>query len=111
FIYLRSVFYSNILCNNVFLNKNLNIKLSNFASLAINNLLPLVCYKTSHKLPSKDILTKTKLFALNSTVYKIITSLKPYKDLPNHKVSAAFFKGRYPNLELISIFRDIIIQC
>ncbi|ORX98492.1 hypothetical protein BCR34DRAFT_496083, partial [Clohesyomyces aquaticus] len=111
FIYLRGVLYSNILCNNVFLNSNLNIKLSNFASLAINNFLLLVCYKTSYKLPSKDILTRTKLFALCSTVYEIITSLKLYKDLPNYKVSAAFAKGCYPNLESVSVFKNIIIRC
>ncbi|OCK79500.1 hypothetical protein K432DRAFT_299730, partial [Lepidopterella palustris CBS 459.81] len=90
FIHLRSVLYGDILCNNVFLNNNLNIKLGNFAGLAINDLLPLICYKTSHKLPSKDILTRTKLFALGSTVYKIITGLKLYKNLPNYKVSTTF---------------------
>ncbi|OCK76784.1 hypothetical protein K432DRAFT_305605, partial [Lepidopterella palustris CBS 459.81] len=90
FIYLRSVLYSNILYNNVFLNNNLNIKLSDFAGLAINDLLLLIYYKTSYKLPSKNILIRTKLFTPSFTVYKIITSLKLYKNLPNYKVFTTF---------------------
>ena len=105
------MFYSNISYNNIFLDNSLNIKLGNFARFAINNYLSLVCYKTSYKLPSKDILTRTKLFALGSTTYEIITSLKLYKDLPNYKVLAAFLKGYYPNLESVSAFRNTIIRC
>ncbi|PVH93916.1 hypothetical protein DM02DRAFT_540535, partial [Periconia macrospinosa] len=78
FIYLRRVLYSDILCNNIFFNSNLNVKLSNFAGSTINNFLPLVYYKTSYKLPSKDILIRTKLFTLSSTIFKIITGLKLY---------------------------------
>lgn len=103
--------YSDILCSNVFLNNNLNVKLGDFAGSAINDLLLLVCYKTSYELPNKDILIKTELFALGSTIYKIITGLKLYKDLPDYKVSAAFSEGRYPNLESVSTFRNIIIRC
>jgi len=111
FIYLRNVFYSDILCNNIFLDNSLNVKLSDFAKSAINNYLLLVCYKTSYKLPSKDILTRTELFALGFTTYKIITSSKLYKDLPDYKVSATFFKGRYLNLESIFAFKNTIIRC
>ncbi|XTI94264.1 kinase-like protein [Cenococcum geophilum] len=102
FIYLRSVFYGDILYNNIFLNNNLNI-------LAIDDYLLLVYYKTSHKLLSEDILTKTELFALGSTTYKIMTGLKLYKDLPNYEISTAFSEGRYLNLESVFIFRNIII--
>jgi hypothetical protein len=104
------VFYSDILYNNIFLNNSLNIKLSDFARFAINNYLLLVCYKTSYELLSKDILIRTELFALGSTIYKIITSSKLYKDLLNYEVSAAFRKGRYLNLEFVSSFRNTIIR-
>jgi hypothetical protein len=104
------VFYSNILYNNIFLDNSLNIKLSNFAKFTINDYLLLICYKTSYKLFSKDILTRTELFTFSFTTYKIITSSKPYKDLPNHKVLATFLKGRYLNLKSISSFKNTIIR-
>jgi serine/threonine protein kinase len=111
FIYSRNVFHGDISCNNIFLDDSLNIKLSDFAGSAINDHPPLVYYKTSHELPSEDILMRTELFALSFTTYKIMTGSKLYKDLPDYKVLAAFLKGRYPNLESISTFKNTIIRC
>jgi hypothetical protein len=110
FIYLRNVFYGNILYNNIFLNNSFNIKLSDFAGFAINDYPPLVYYKTSHELPSKDILTRTKLFTLSFITYKIITSSKLYKDLLNHEVLATFLKGYYLNLKFVFTFKNTIIR-
>ncbi|XTI94938.1 hypothetical protein V2W45_1256026, partial [Cenococcum geophilum] len=36
YIYSRYIIHSNILCYNILLNKHLNVKLINFASLLIN---------------------------------------------------------------------------
>jgi serine/threonine protein kinase len=99
FIHLRSVFHGDISCNNVFLDENFDVKLGDFAGSAIDDLPPLVCYETSHELPGKDISTETELFALGSTIYEVMTGSKPYKDLPEHEVAAAFSEDRYPDLE------------
>jgi len=111
FIHSKSVFHGDISCNNIFLDDSLNIKLGDFAGSAIDELPPLVCYETSHELPDEEISTRTELFALGSTTYEIMTGLKPYKDLPDHEISAAFSEGRYPNLESISAFRNTIMKC
>jgi serine/threonine protein kinase len=111
FIHSRSVLHGDISCNNVFLDGNLDVKLGDFAGSAIDNLPPLVCYETSHELPGEDISTRTELFALGSTVYEIMTDSKPYKDLPDHEVSAAFSEGRYPDLESVSAFKNTIMRC
>lgn len=39
-----------------------------------------------------------------------MTGSKPYKDLPDHEVSAEFFEGRYPDLESVSAFRNTIMD-
>jgi serine/threonine protein kinase len=111
FIHSRSVLHGDISCNNVFLDENLDVKLGDFAGSAIDDLPPLVCYETSHELPGEDISTRTELFALGSTVYEIMTGSRPYKDLPDHEVSAAFSEGRYPDLESVSTFRNTIMRC
>lgn len=97
---------------NVFLDDNLNVKLGDFAGSAIDEHPPLVCYETSHELPDEDeISAKTELFALGSTVYEMMTGVKPYKDLPEHEISAAFSEGRYPDLEIVSVFGSTIGKC
>ncbi|ELR02663.1 hypothetical protein VC83_08682 [Pseudogymnoascus destructans] len=111
FIHSRSVLHGDISCNNVFLDDDLNNKLGDFAGSAIDDLPPLVCYETSHELPGADISTRTELFALGSTTYKIMTGSKPYEDLQDHEVTAAFFEGRYPDLQSISTFRNTIMNC
>jgi serine/threonine protein kinase len=111
FIYLRSVLYSDISCNKIFLNDSLNIKLGDFAGSAIDDHLLLVCYETSYELPGEDISTRTELFALGFTTYEIMTGSKLYKDLPDYEVFAAFFEGRSPNLEFVFAFRNTIIRC
>lgn len=111
FIHSRSVFHGDISCNNIFLDDSLNVKLGDFAGSAIDDHPPLVCYETSHELPGEDISTRTELFALGSTTYEIMTGAKPYKDIPDHEVSAAFSEGRYPDLESVSAFRNTIMKC
>ncbi|KAF1964438.1 hypothetical protein BU23DRAFT_594155 [Bimuria novae-zelandiae CBS 107.79] len=108
---VKSVLHGDISCNNGFLDDRLDVKLGDFAGSAIDGLPPLVCYETSHELPDEDISAKIELFALGSTVYEIMTGSKPYRDLPDHEVSAAFSEGRYPDLESFSAFRDIIMRC
>jgi serine/threonine protein kinase len=89
FIHSRSVLHGDISCNKFFLDDNLDVKLADFAGSAIDDLSPLICYKTSHELPGEDISTRTELFALGSTVHEVMTGSKSYKDLLDYKVSAA----------------------
>jgi hypothetical protein len=82
FIYSRNVLYKDICYNNIFLNKNLDARLGNFARLSINREMPLVCYKTSYEHPEMaGILIKSKVFTIGFTLYEIMTSSKPYKEL------------------------------
>lgn len=82
--------HGDISCNNTFLDDDLNVKVGDFAGSAIDDHPPLVCYETSHELPGEDISTRTELFALGSTTYEVMTGSKPYQDLSDHEVSAAF---------------------
>lgn len=112
FIHSRNVLHGDISCNNVFLDENLNVKLGDFAGSAIDEHPPLICYETSHELPGEDeISAKTEVFALGSTVYEMMTGVKPYKELPEHEISAAFSEGRYPDLETVSVFGSTIGKC
>ncbi|KAH9873457.1 hypothetical protein IAQ61_004080 [Plenodomus lingam] len=111
FVHSRGVLHADISCDDVFLDDNLNVKLGDFAGSRIDELAPLLCYETSHELPGEDISTRAELFALGSTVYEIMTGLKPYGDLPDHEVSAAFSEACYPDLKSVAAFRHTIMKC
>jgi serine/threonine protein kinase len=111
FIHSKRVLHGDISCNNVFLNDKLDVKLGDFAGSVIDDLPPLICYETTHELPGEGISTKTELFAVGSTIYEIMTESKPYKDLLDREVSAAFSESRYPDLESVSAFRNTSLKC
>jgi len=113
FIHSKGVLHSDISCNSVFLDKDLNIRLGDFGGSDIDRHAPLLVYETSHSLPGsgQDISTKTELFALCSTTYEIMTGLKPYNHLSDYEISTAFSEGRYPDLKTIPVLRHTIIGC
>ncbi|OCK98597.1 uncharacterized protein K441DRAFT_542840, partial [Cenococcum geophilum 1.58] len=87
FIYSRNVIYRDIFYNNVFLNKELNVKLSDFTRSLINNKAPLIYYKTSYKYPNnKGVLIRSKVFTFGSTFYKVIIGSKLYKELSDEAI-------------------------
>ena len=103
--------HGDIPCSNIFLDENLDVKLGDFAGSAIDDIPPLIYYETSHELPWVDISTKTEIFFLGSTVYEFMMGFKPYKDLPDHEVSDAFLKGRFPNLDSLPALTNSIMKC
>ncbi|OCK93073.1 uncharacterized protein K441DRAFT_566738, partial [Cenococcum geophilum 1.58] len=111
FIYSRNVIYRDISYNNVFLNKDLNAKLGNFAGSLINDKAPLICYKTSYKYPNnKGILIRSKVFTFSSTFYKVIIGSKLYKELLNKVIYDVYAWGEYLSLASLAAFRDIIAK-
>lgn len=52
FLHSKSVFHGDILCNNIFLDKNLDAKVADFAGSAIDDEEHLTCYEESHSHPS-----------------------------------------------------------
>jgi Protein tyrosine and serine/threonine kinase len=111
FIHSKHVLHGDISCNNIFLDKDLNAKLGDFAGSAIDELPPLICYETSHELPGQDISKKSELFALGSTFYEIMTGSKPCKDLSDQQICDAFTEGRFPNLDSLDVCKKIITRC
>ena len=98
FSHLEGVLYKDINYSNFCLDRNLDLKLSDFAKSLINQSLALVCYSTTYQLPdasplaaSKVRITKrTKIFALGLALYKMSTSSKPYKNKDDLEVKSLY---------------------
>ena len=112
FIHSKNVLHGDISCNNIFVDHSLNVKLGDFAGSAIDGEPPLICYKTSHEHPSiEGISVRSELFALGSTFYEIMTGSKPYKEVSDPEICAAYEMGKYPELSSLTAFSDIITRC
>jgi serine/threonine protein kinase len=112
FIHSRNVLHEDIYCNNIFLNENLDARLGDFARSSIDGETPLVCYKTSHKHPKMaGISIKSKVFAVGSTLYEIMTGSKPYKELSDQQIRNTYRQGNFPSLTSLAAFHDVISKC
>ncbi|KAI9761344.1 MAG: hypothetical protein M1840_001968 [Geoglossum simile] len=112
FVHSRNVMHRDISCNNVFLDKELNVKLGDFAGSAIDDETPLICYETSHEHPdNKGVSTKSEVFALGSTFYEVMTGSKPYGKLSDQAICDTYAQGNFPSLVSLAAFRGIIAKC
>ena len=103
--------HRDISCNNVFLNKELNAKLSDFTRSSIDGQAPFIYYKTNYKHPKiKGISIRSEVFTFSSTFYKIITGLKLYKELSDQEIYNTYIKGKFLNLATLAAFNDIITK-
>jgi serine/threonine protein kinase len=112
FVHSRNVLHGDISCNNVFLDHSLDAKLGDFAGSSIDGGEPLIGYECSHEHPGiPDISIQSELFALGSTFYEIMTGSKPYAELSDSEIRAAYALGKYPSLSALSAFKDVIAKC
>ncbi|KAI9864833.1 MAG: hypothetical protein M1813_002603 [Trichoglossum hirsutum] len=112
FVHSKNVMHGDISCNNVFLDKELNAKLGDFAGSAIDDEPPLISYETSHEHPDNEgVSTKSEVFALGSTFYEVMTGSKPYGKLSDQAICDAYAQGNFPSLASLAAFRDIIAKC
>jgi serine/threonine protein kinase len=112
FVHSKMVLHRDISCNNVFLDKEHNTKLGDFAGSSIDGKAPFICYKTSHKHPEIDGISKrSEMFALSSTFYEIMAGSRPYKELSDPEICNAYTQGKYPSLASLAAFNDIIARC
>jgi serine/threonine protein kinase len=112
FVHSKMVLHEDISCNNVFLDKELNTKLGDFAGSSIDGKAPLICYETSHEHPEIDGISKrSEMFALGSTFYKIMAGSRLYKELSDPEICDVYTQGKYPSLASLAVFNDIIARC
>ena len=111
FVHSRNIIYRDISYNNVFFDKELNVKLSDFTRSPINDEAPFICYETSYKYPNNEgVLIRSKVFTLSSTFYKVIIGSKLYKELLDEVIYNIYAWGEFLSLASLAAFRDIIAK-
>jgi serine/threonine protein kinase len=112
FLHSKGVLHGDISCNNIFLDRNLNAKVADFAGSVIDGEPYLSCYEASHSHPNiEGVCVPSEIFALGSTFYEIVTGNKPYSDLSVNEIEEAYSLDKFPQLDGLDICHSIIADC
>ncbi|KAE8822478.1 hypothetical protein PTNB85_10364 [Pyrenophora teres f. teres] len=111
FVRNANVIHGNLTLNNVFLTKDLDVKLAEFGGSSLDGSQLLVSVHASHRYPGPLLPTNADIFALGSVYYTIMTGKMPYHDLPEEAIRALFKQGKFPDTGAIGPLGSIIKRC
>jgi serine/threonine protein kinase len=112
FIHSRGVIHCDIHTNNLLLDDNLDVKLSDFQG-TYKDLDGYAMESTRFCLPREPTTTPnvtTDLFALGSSIYTIMTGFEPYLDLLDTEVEERYKKRQFPTVDGV-IGGEVIQKC
>jgi serine/threonine protein kinase len=111
FIHGAGVIHGDLTCSNIFLDKNLNAKLADFAGSSMDNSPLLIAVTASHEHPRSVLSVQGDLFAFGSVLYEIMTGQAPYNGLTDEEIRTRYSKGEFPNTEFLQAIGSIIRKC
>lgn len=111
-LHSSSILHGDLSCNNFLLDEDLNIKGGDFAGSSIDGEAALTFYETRSAHPHlKDVTCESEVFALGSCLYEVITGRKPYSELSDMEIEAAYSKEQYPDVTGLEACGEVIKKC
>ncbi|KAI9746305.1 MAG: hypothetical protein M1818_000016 [Claussenomyces sp. TS43310] len=119
FCHSEGILHGDINCGNLFLDRDLNLKLGDFSGSSVDQSPALVCYSTTHQLPDDLFFSSTEakiteemeVFAFGSTLYEMITGSEPYSDQEDAEVETLFRQKTFPDVSGLGMLGSIICGC
>lgn len=112
FLHSKDIFHCDISCNNIFLDKDLNALVCDFAGSSIDGKEWSSWYETSHCPPDlRDPSKKTEIFALGSTLFEMLLQRRPFEGVEEHEIEDALRVGRFPSLDPLPALGVPIAKC
>lgn len=116
FIHGKDVIHSDLGARQFLVDKYCNVKLTDFGGSSLQGSEAIVMENATHILPRDEDSPNTiqsDLFALGSTVYEIILSMKPYEGMEEDEVQRLFPEKVFPTLDEIGDprWRNVIQKC
>ncbi len=111
FVHSRHVIHGDLNIQNILLDEKLNVKLADFAGSSLDGSRLSVVVTASHRRPRDTLCIQGDIFALGSTLYKIITGHNPYHDLTEREIEALFLKESFPQTDSLGPFGEVISKC
>ena len=111
FSHTNGVMHGDINCSNYFLMQNLDLKVGDFATSAMDGPSTSL-YSTTHQLPDADTTTlQTEIFAFGSSLYEMVTGRAPYAELNWKDVESRFRAKQFPDLSAVQVMGETIQKC
>ncbi|KAI9841785.1 MAG: hypothetical protein M1837_000379 [Sclerophora amabilis] len=111
FSHANGVLHGDINCSNYFLTQQLELKLGDFATSAMDGPTTSL-YSITHQLADADITSsQTEIFAFGSSLYEMVTGRAPYADLDYEEVESRFRQKQFPDLSIIRVLGGTVGKC
>ncbi|KAI9707810.1 MAG: hypothetical protein M1836_000772 [Candelina mexicana] len=114
YVHSKRVIHCDLGTHNILLDKDLDIKLIDFAGSSIDSSAPLVSCWVRNQPPWFDETgadEKADIFALGSVLYTIMTGRSPYYDRPNRDITALYRAYQFPDVGSLEAFGSVIDRC
>lgn len=111
FAHRSGVIHGDLTCHNIFLDRNLNVKLADFAGSSVDGSPLLVAVTASHEHPESILSPIGDLFAFGSVLYEIMTGNTPYAALSEDEICTRYSKGEFPDTTFLKDVGGIIRNC
>jgi serine/threonine protein kinase len=105
------VVHDNLCCKTILLRDNLVIKLGDLGGSSFDGSALMVCYSTSHDHPRASTILKGDIFALENTLYKIVSGMRPHAELTDRAITDHYERSQYPSIDHLSALGGIISNC
>lgn len=113
YIHSLGVLQADIGCHNILIDKDDNVKISDFAGASIDGEKSKVCYETRSRQPRfQNVTVGTEIFALGTALYELSTTSPPYPDIPSDtpEIGKLYAEGRFPNTKDL-LLGEVIDKC
>ncbi|KAL2021761.1 hypothetical protein VTK56DRAFT_6704 [Thermocarpiscus australiensis] len=111
FIHSAGVVHGDLTCHNIFLDKNFNAKVADFAGPSLDGSELLVSVAASHEYPGSTLSTQGDIFAFGSVVYEIMTGNAPYKGLADDEIESRYKRGEFADTASLGVVGTVIRKC
>ena len=100
-LHANDVIHSDLKPENMGVDANLSVRIFDFAGSSLKGSQALSLESTRYYMPRKwwdDYGVVTDCFALGSSIYHIVTGVRPYDKVPDREVDACYERGEFPDL-------------
>ena len=110
FAHSNNFIHGDLRCGNILLDTQLDAKLADFGGLSLDGSPLLIAVTASHRSPGPTLSVQGDLFALGSTMYRIITGVPPHAPLDD-EIEALYAQSKFVDTMELDPISLVITHC
>lgn len=109
-LHSAEIVHCDLKAKNLLLDSDLGLKIADFSGSSLRGSKTNCCAGVRYMLSDQMHGTDVDLFALGSVIYKIMTGMDPYEDIPSKAVQILYRQRQFPDITGVAC-GDIITGC